>query len=68
MSLQAVQSFYAELEKDPELRKTALELQHKYNSQEEVINAFTALGACRGYSFTTAELIQFIFSNGKPEN
>ena len=68
MSLQAVQSFYMELEKDPELRKTALELQHKYNSQEEVINAFTDLGASRGHSFTTAELIQFIFSNGKPEN
>ena len=68
MSLLAVQSFYMELEKDPELRKTALELQQKYSSQEEVIDAFTALGASRGHSFSTAELIRFIFSNGKPEN
>lgn len=68
MSLEAVQQFYRELEKNPALRQQALELQQKFGSQEEVIDAFTALGAGAGYTFNTAELIQFIFSNGKPEN
>ena len=68
MSLEAVEQFYRELEKNPALRQQALELQQKFSSQEEVINAFTALGAGAGYIFSTAELIQFIFSNGKPEN
>ena len=68
MSLEAVRQFYQELENNPELRQQALELQEKFSSQEEVIDAFTALGAGHGYVFSTAELIQFIYVHGKPEN
>ena len=62
MSLEAVAEFYRELETNAVLRRKALKLQEQFSSQEEIIDAFTALGAEYGFSFSTPELIQFIFT------
>ena len=67
MSLDAVQAFYRELECDPVLRAEALGLKKDFSSQEELIRAFTALGARRGFQFTPEELVQHIFAHGKAE-
>ena len=68
MSLEAVQQFYLKLENDPVLRQRALELQQRFEDQEKVIENFIALGAEQGYSFTAAELVQFIFIHGKSDD
>ena len=68
MSLEAVQLFYQKLETDPELRQRALGLQKRFKDQEQVIDAFIALAAEQGHSFTAAELVQFIFIHGKSDD
>ena len=68
MSLEAVHVFYQKLETDPELRQRALGLQKQFNDQEQVIEAFIALAAEQGHSFTAAELVQYIFIHGKAES
>ena len=68
MSLEAVQQIYLKLENDPFLRQRALELQQRFEDQEKVIDNFIALGAEQGYSFTAAELVQFIFIHGKSDD
>ena len=67
MSIENIRAFYRELEYNQELRTEALELQKKYDRQEDVINAFIALGAAHGYPFTTEELIRHIYTGGKEE-
>ena len=67
MSLENVQAFYRELECDRQLRAEALELQKRYARQEDVINAFIALGAVHGYPFNAEELIRHIYTAGKEE-
>ena len=67
MSQEAVALFYRELEQNPALHREALALQRNFSSQEDVINAFIALGASRGFHFNAHELIRHIFMNGKAE-
>lgn len=67
MSQKNVSDFYRELENIPSLRAEALQLQMKYQRQEEIIEAFIKLGKSRGYVFTAAELVQYIFTHGKEE-
>ncbi len=67
MSLEAVQQFYLKLENDPVLRQRALELQQRFEDQDQVIEQFIALGAEQGHSFTATELVQFIFIHGKAD-
>ncbi len=68
MSLEAVQIFYRKLETDPELRQRALELQKRFKDQEQVIDAFIALAAEQGHTFTAVELVQYIFIHGKADS
>ena len=68
MSLEAVQQFYLKLENDPVLRQRALELQQRFEDQDQVIEQFIALGAEQGHSFTATELVQFIFIHGKSDD
>ena len=68
MSLEAVQIFYQKLETDPELRQRALGLQKRFKDQEQVIDAFIALAAEQGHSFTAAELVQYILIHGKADS
>jgi len=68
MSLEAVQIFYQKLETDPELRQRALGLQEQFKDQEQVIDAFIALGAEQGHAFTAAELVQYILIHGKADS
>ena len=68
MSLEAVQVFYQKLETDPELRQRALSLQSRFKDQEQVIEAFIALGAEHGHTFTATELVQYIFIHGKADS
>ena len=68
MSLEAVQLFYQKLETDPELRQRALALQSRFKDQEQVIEAFIALGAEQGHSFTAVELVQYILIHGKADS
>ena len=68
MSLEAVQQFYLKLENDPVLRQRALELQQRFEDQDQVIEQFIALGAEQGHSFTATELVQFIFIHGTSDN
>ena len=67
MSLEAVQQFYLKLENDPVLRQRALELQQRFEDQDQVIDNFIALGTEQGCHFTAAELVQFIFIHGKSD-
>ena len=68
MSLEAVHIFYQKLETDPELRQRALGLQKQFEDQEQVIDAFIALAAELGHSFTAAELVQYILIHGKADS
>ena len=68
MSLEAVQIFYQKLENDPELRQRALGLQKRFKDQEQVIDAFIALAAEQGHSFTATELVQYILIHGKADS
>ena len=68
MSLEAVHIFYQKLETDPELRQRALGLQKRFQDQEQVIDAFIALAAEQGHSFTAAELVQYILIHGKADS
>ncbi len=68
MSFEAVQIFYRKLETDQELRQRALGLQKQFENQEQVIDAFIALGAEEGHSFTAAELVQYILIHGKADS
>ena len=68
MSLESVQLFYQKLETDPELRQRALGLQSRFKDQEQVIEAFIALGAEQGHSFSAAELVQYILIYGKADS
>ena len=68
MSLEAVHIFYRKLETDPELRQRALGLQKRFKDQEQVIDAFIALAAEQGNSFTAAELVQYILIHGKADS
>ena len=67
MSQKEVESFYQELERNPELRISVLTLQKKFRSQEEVIRAFIDLGAAVGFHFDAGELAEYIFTHGRPE-
>ena len=68
MSLEAVELFYRKLETDPVLRQRALGLQSRFKDQEQVIEAFIALGTEQGHAFSAAELVQYILIHGKADN
>ena len=67
MSQEAVELFYQELAQNPILHRKALALQQEFSRQEDLINAFIALGASNGFHFSEHELIRHIFTNGKAE-
>ena len=67
MSQESIQLFYQELDRNPDLRSAALNLKKQFKSQEEVIEAFVALGASCGFHFNSLELVQYIFTHGKAE-
>lgn len=65
MSKIEVARFYDLLAVDRQLAAEAMTFQQKYNSQEEVIDAFIALAAAQGLHFTASELIEHIFEHGQ---
>ncbi len=65
MSQENVERFYAELKRNPELHNKALQLQAKFERQEEVIDAFLMLAREHGFPFTEHEFITYIYENGE---
>lgn len=68
MSSLDVQNFYRKLEEDTLLRSKAMALKDQFPDQEQLLDAFCALGSEQGFHFSTQELVAYIFSHGKSES
>ena len=65
MSIENVKHFYAELRNNPGLHQQALQLQAKYEKQEEIIDAFLLLARENGFPFTEHDFMTYVLENGE---
>ena len=65
MSVENLKRFYAELERNSDLRCEALQLREKYECQEEVVEAFLLLARENGFLFTEQDFVTYLYENGE---
>lgn len=65
MSKENIAKFYERLESDMLLRAKALSLKDIYPEQEQLIDAFIALAAEQGFTFTFEEFMQYMYEKAQ---
>ena len=65
MSRENILLFYRHLEKHPDVREKAMNLQKLYSEQEQVIDEFIKLAEQEGFPFTFPEFMEHMYSIAK---
>ena len=61
MSKEAVNAFYAFLERTPEVRLEALSIKDRFEEQEDQMRELIRIAEKNGFSFTMREYVQFLY-------